>query len=327
MAKLKFTESIFIVVFSLTDLYICVMYYVFLVSTLVLWEGVLSTKTIKLHGNEKLVVAVPTSDEPRQEPIVRVKARDLDKVQVVPYVSNADTNISKESYDGRSEALDQHNSEEAITTRWHGKQDPNHSNFKKRNKESHRGAGYDKTHGPISEQNPLKHAHITIQDQECNNDHNCEVSRSNPLRQRGFQTSTDKYSCQEALRREPYCIAMLRRAKFCNAQDNTRRRHVTRDPIDQSRFRQEYHDQVYNRQGKRHSDSKRGHYMWRRRTRVDHDPVSNSHAHHYSKSRRDHQHSKGKERAYHDYVRETHTPRHSKSRRDFGRSKSKSVYR
>ncbi|MPC77775.1 hypothetical protein E2C01_072243 [Portunus trituberculatus] len=309
------------------------MYYFFLVSALVLREAVLGTKTIKLHGNEKVVVAVPNSDIPRQEPIVRVKARDLDKVQVVPYVSNMDTNINNGGYEGGSVPLDQHSSEEASPARWHHKPYPNHSNFKKRNHGSHRGDDYNKTRVFVSEKNPLKgiskakYVYTAHQDQECNNNHDCEVKPRNPRRQRASQTSMNKYNCREALKREPYCIAMLRRAKLCNAQNNRRRRRASHDQIDQSHFRHDHQYQVYGKRGQRYSDTKSGNCLWRHRTRAYDDPMSNSHAHHYSKSRRAHHHSKGRGRAQQDYVPEKHIRRHTKSRRDYSHSKSKIVHR
>lgn len=329
-------NSLFIVSFPLEIVF---MYQLFLLSALVLRIGVLGTETVRLHENDELLLAVPNADVPPQEPIVRVVARDLDKVKVVPYASDEGVNKRNGGFEGRSVPKDGHNSREAITARSHQRQHqrphPSHGHLKKTRRSSHRGAQYDEADVFGLDQSPLNSlptampAFTAYLGQGQNNNPTCNVKAPSPRRYCAPQNRMNMCACREALNRERYCIATLRRAKLCKDQYNVGQRHVQWDPTERPRAhhqwkrKQAHYDPAGMRRGHHHSRNKRANHRSRNKRRAHHDPVGRRNDRHHFKNKRARHQSKGKGRAHHDPVGKTNARRHLKSKRSHNSSKAK----
>lgn len=306
------------------------MYRLFLVTTLLLRLGVLGTETVKLHENDEVLVAVPNADVPPQEPIVRVVARDLDKVKVVPYASNEGVSRRNGGSEERGVPKDEHSSSEAVTARSHQRQHRSHDRLKKRRRASHRGAEYEEADMFGLDQNPLYGLPRAVPGfsaylgQGDNNNPECNVKPVPPRRRCTPQSHMNMCACREALKRERYCMAALRRARLCKDQYSIGHRHGGWDFTGwprghhHSHRKHGYYDPAGRRRDHRYSSNKS-----KNKTRAHHDPVDRKNVRHHSKNKRARHQSRGKGRANHDPVSRTHDRRHPRNKRAHNRSNVK----
>lgn len=197
-----------------------------------------ATKTVHVPDNDNLVVAVPNTDAAAgQEPMVRVVARDLDKVNVVPF--SPEDNLDRRSGGNLGPSVEEngYGSIGAINANsppMHSHHDHSH----RRDHESHTGEG---------NPNMLETPHTTFIGPQGVVDSfpgalgqgvspapktGMPTRRAPTMQKRSNSVGPShmsKRACREALNSVGHCEALLRRAMMCEKQGggNPRRRCVS----------------------------------------------------------------------------------------------------
>lgn len=250
-----------------------------------LWMGVAATKTIQVPENENVVVAVPTRDTSAgQEPMMRVVARDLDSVNVLPYVPDDAMARARNrgggghQGEGMAEDEDGYGSDET-NSRNSPQKYSRHDSSRRRRQESYQGEGglemlnVPKTTiiGPqgVAATVPGLVAEGVSSQPQTGMPGKC-ASR---IRRRNYSEGPPRMSrgaCRQALSRVGYCKAVLRRVQMCEENDTSQKRHGN------SVRKKQQCRRSTNKEARRHSPGDR--------RRSDHSPRRS--VHHYSRQDR-----------------------------------------
>lgn len=253
-----------------------------------------ATKTVHVPDNDNLVVAVPNTEAAAgQEPVVRVVARDLDKVNVVSFTP--EDNLSRRSGGNLRPSVEENRyvSMEAINADSPPKHS-HHDHSHRRHHESHTGEG---------DPNMLETPHMTFigpqgvvssmpsalgQGVSPGPKTGMPTRRALTMQKRSNSVGPShmsKSACREALNSVGHCEALLRRAMMCEKQGfgNKRRRSVSVSKKHTKSCTINRHSHDHGSAGKSRSTHSRA-----------------SDLHHYSKPRRfDHHNRAGARRVHH----------------------------
>lgn len=187
--------------------------------------GAAVTKTVHVPENDNLVVAVPENAD-RQEPVMRVVAEDLDRVNVVPYMPGA---------------MSRHRAEEGEEEGHMSNRKHSHNPHRRHEEEGRGGEGPDMNMPGMGSQVSPFSPEGSMPGMPTS-DQRMERSYTGP-------SDMSRRACGEALGKVGYCEALLRRAGMCRNQQGGNQR--CRDSPSQSCRRSRHNTRRYDHMDRR----------------------------------------------------------------------------